>query len=232
MNKILKIILIFKNIFLINSCCNSNDKNEKNNEINKENKTSENIDKKKDEQKNKDNNIDLKKKELDNLIKNSVDNTKVIKEIERLGEMTEKNNDCKIEMKKDKTIDSALYYIKNNPGCKIGILNFANWKGPCGSQEGSIRNATTLDNNLYCEESKKNFYNPHKEEDEKIANDDIIYSPDVIILKDDSGKKLDNFNNKVDVISCAAPNNTDEDISEKDLKNIQKKKNDKDINGC
>ena len=127
-------------------------------------------------------------------------------------------------MRKDTTINTALEYIKNHPKCRVGILNFANWISPGGNQEGSIRNTTTIDNNLNCNTSKEKFYNKHDRKDEEEANDDIIYSPDVIILQDDHKTKLPNFNNKIDVISCAAPDNSSKNISDNDLKKLHNKR--------
>jgi len=217
MKKLITLTIIFNNIFLIKCCFCPKKKNLTNlNNNNNNNNNNEEDDKKNEE--------NDKKKELDNLIKNSVDKTRVIKEVERLGEFKTKNNNCSVEMKKGTTIDSALFYIKNNPNCRVGILNFANWLSPGRAQEGSIRDATTIDNNLKCKISKEEFYGKHNSNDEKNANDDIIYSPDVIILQDDSNNKLSDFNNKVDVISCAAPNNSSKNISDDNLKILHNKR--------
>ena len=215
----INILLFFENIIIINCCCNKDNNKEK--EITKE----DNKDSKKDK-KDKKEEIDKKKKEeLDKLIKESVNKTVVIKESDTLNDFKSKNNDCIVEMKKNKTIDTALKYIKDNPNNKVCILNFANWISPGSNQEGSIRNATTIDNNLDCEISKKEFYNKHNAKDEKKANDDIIYSPDVIILKDDSGNDLSDFynNNKIDIISCAAPNKT-ETLDDETILKLQNKR--------
>lgn len=208
---------------VIFSQCYVNNKNDKQH-VDNNNNNNNNNDNKKNEEDNKKNEENNKKKELDNLIKNSVDKTIVIKEVERLHEFKTKNNNCKVEMHQSTTIDSALFYIKNNPNNKVCILNFANWISPGGNQEGSIRNTTTIDKNLYCKIAQEEFYGKHNSKDEKRANDDIIYSPDVIILQDDSNNKLSDFNNKVDIISCAAPNNISKTIPNDDLKNLHNKR--------
>ena len=49
------------------------------------------------------------------------------------------------------------------------------------------------------------FYNPHRKTRNPLHNDDIIYTRDVLVIKDDDYNPLDEpF--YVDVITCAAPN--------------------------
>ena len=53
------------------------------------------------------------------------------------------------------------------------------------------------------------FYNPHRETQNPIHNDDIIYTPGVIVFKTDTANPLvmpEDEWYKVDVITCAAPN--------------------------
>ena len=142
-----------------------------------------------------------------------------------------------IEFQDKTTIEAALYYLKQTGyKKKIAILNFANWTDKGGgvtrgavAQEEAICRCSTLYKNLIADNVSK-FYESHNSKDNNnncIYNDDIIYSPKVLILKDDtdSGNILtldlnyDNNNqNFVSVITCAAPYNyngkifTDEDI--------------------
>ena len=142
-----------------------------------------------------------------------------------------------IEFQDKTTIKAALYYLKQTGyKKKIAILNFANWTDKGGgvtrgavAQEEAICRCSTLYKNLIADNVSK-FYESHNSKDNNnncICNDDIIYSPKVLILKDDtdSGNILtldlnyeENKQNFVSVITCAAPYNyngkifTDKDI--------------------
>ena len=142
-----------------------------------------------------------------------------------------------IEFQDKTTIKAALYYLKQTGyKKKIAILNFANWTDKGGgvtrgavAQEEAICRCSTLYKNLIADNVSK-FYESHNSKDNYnnyIYNNDIIYSPKVLILKDDTNSgnivTLDfndneNKQNFVSVITCAAPYNyngkifTDEDI--------------------
>lgn len=136
-----------------------------------------------------------------------------------------KNNDYNIEFQKQKTIESALHYLNSDNGSKIAILNFADWTLEGGwvneglkTQEESICRCTTLYQNLI-NDNVKDYYEIHtnkcggKDEHNKAraeANNDLIYSPKVQIIKDDVNdwnvKDLEkNTNRLISVITCAAP---------------------------
>lgn len=135
-----------------------------------------------------------------------------------------------IELKNDKTIHCALEYLNGYKGCRVAILNFADWldKGGCvnsglTTQEESICRCTTLYQNLI-NDNVSQYYISHNEKYKKdkksivYANNDIIYSPDVQILKDDkiswSVQNIDHTNARfVDVITCAAPWNISHGIT-------------------
>ena len=94
---------------------------------------------------------------------------------------------------------------------KVCVLNFASSYSPGGgvvtgstAQEECLCRASTLYFNLITEEAEKYFYGPHKAESNDLATNDLIYSPDVKIIKSDNYEKLETpFN--VNVITCAAP---------------------------
>lgn len=117
---------------------------------------------------------------------------------------------------KSKTIEAALRLHKENPNSKIAILNFASATNPGGgvlkgssAQEESICRLTNLYHCLNKAECYRDFYIPHRNAKDPLHNDDIIYSPDIVICKSDDGQ-FRRFNDdefvKVDVITCAAPN--------------------------
>jgi len=139
-----------------------------------------------------------------------------------------KNN---IEFQKQKTIESALHYLNSNKGSKIAILNFADWtdEGGCvntgfKTQEESICRCTTLYQNLTADNVKE-YYENHKkvinggklnnkDVSRATANNDLIYSPKVQIIKDDVNdwnvKDLEkDVHRLISVITCAAPWNYD-----------------------
>ena len=124
-----------------------------------------------------------------------------------------------------KTIESALYYLKESNNSKIAILNFADWTQKGGlieyganTQEESICRCTTLYQNLTADNVKE-YYESHRtlcggedasNETRAKANDDLIYSPNIQIIKDDveswNVKDLEkNVNRSISVITCAAP---------------------------
>jgi uncharacterized protein (TIGR02452 family) len=52
---------------------------------------------------------------------------------------------------------------------------------------------------------RTSFYTPHRKNGNTLHNDDIIYTPNVLVIKDDDHNLLSEpFS--VDIISCAAPN--------------------------
>lgn len=110
---------------------------------------------------------------------------------------------------------------KGYKGKKVAVLNFANnhfiGGSPfyAGAQEESLCRCSTL---LPCLEAMRiPFYNKHIDDYEKgiidfMGNDDLIYTPDVVVFKTDERTDLiypkmmphDEWY-KVDVITCAAP---------------------------
>ncbi len=118
-----------------------------------------------------------------------------------------------IEIIKCSTLIAAEKYI----GTKVAILNFANNHSIGGSpysanaQEEQLCRKTTLYRCL--EGMKESYYEAHissyrKGELDDIGNDDLIYTPGVVVFKEDTNKQYlleekDWF--KVDVITSAAP---------------------------
>lgn len=94
---------------------------------------------------------------------------------------------------------------------EIAVLNFASATNPGGgvingsfAQEECLCRCSTLYNNLICKDAMEKFYLPHRG-GSPLHNDDIIYTPGVIIFKNDD--YMDNgTTKKVNIITCAAPN--------------------------
>lgn len=97
---------------------------------------------------------------------------------------------------------------------KTAILNFASATRPGGgvltgskAQEECICRQSTLYPSLITDKAQKLFYERHKSQHNALNNNDIIYTPNVIIFKTDDYSTLQPFAQaKVDVITCAAPN--------------------------
>jgi len=97
----------------------------------------------------------------------------------------------KIEFENTSIIDSIITH-KND---KVAALNFASAKNPGGgflngakAQEESIARSS----NLYYELIKfeKDFYMPHRKNNSSLYTDSMIYSQDIAVFRDDSGKLL------------------------------------------
>jgi uncharacterized protein (TIGR02452 family) len=117
-----------------------------------------------------------------------------------------------------KSFEAAQKY-RCNPqfaDSKICVLNFASAMNPGGgvkhgssAQEESLCRCSTL---YFCLDEAslwQQFYLPHRNGLSSLHNDDLIYTPNVTVFKDDSPKNklLDEKDwYHVDVISCAAPN--------------------------
>lgn len=108
-----------------------------------------------------------------------------------------KNNSNKLENIEliEGSIIDELIKIKGKIGDKnIIALNFASAKNPGGgflngaiAQEESIARASTL---YPCLLKEKEFYNYHKKNNSPLYSDKMIYSPNVLIIRNDNGELL------------------------------------------
>ena len=111
-----------------------------------------------------------------------------------------------------RTLEAASAY----KGKKVCILNFASATSPGGgvvhgssAQEESLCRCSTLYFCLETPELRRGFYLPHWKAGNPLYNDDLIYSPDVYVIKTDTSfpdRMNENDWYKVNVITCAAPN--------------------------
>ena len=107
-----------------------------------------------------------------------------------------------------RSFEAAVQYI----GKRTAVLNFASATNPGGgvekgasAQEECLCRVSTLYPCLADQKMRASFYTPHRKNGNTLHNDDIIYTPKVLIIKDDDHNMLATpF--LVDVISCAAPN--------------------------
>jgi len=121
---------------------------------------------------------------------------------------------AQIIVSKKRTFEAVSAYTGN--GDKLCVLNFASASNPGGgvvngssAQEESLCRVSTLYFTLDTDENWKRFYKPHRISRDPIHNDDILYTPDIVVFKTDSSSpermaESDWFD--CDVITCAAPN--------------------------
>lgn len=131
-----------------------------------------------------------------------------ISDVNNLPEKTLKLNPerAKIIVTKSSSFDAARKY--NN----VAVLNFASATNPGGgvvhgsfAQEECLCRCSTLYCSLIEKSMMDQFYTPHRNGLNALHNDDIIYTPGVVIFKSDAYTNL--YQNKtVNVITCAAPN--------------------------
>jgi len=142
----------------------------------------------------------------------SISRQEIIKENDKLaGDIITRDKQCQIKITKNKTFEAARNYSLP----KVCVLNFASAtspgggvvisKGPSGQEECLCR-ASTLYKCINTEYVLKQFYIQQKNGN-NLHNDDIIYTPNVVVFKDDDNNLMDKKQwFSVDVISCAAPN--------------------------
>lgn len=108
----------------------------------------------------------------------------------------------------NRSFEAAAQY----DGQKVSVLNFASAANPGGgvttgasAQEECLCRCSTLYHCLNTRYMWNRFYMPHRRSGNPLHNDDIIYTPDVQVIKDDDYRPLD-MPFAVDVVTCAAPN--------------------------
>ena len=118
------------------------------------------------------------------------------------------NVPAEVQVTHNRSFDAAAQYAEQ----KVCVLNFASASNPGGgvthgsyAQEECLCRCSILYNCLNTRDMWNRFYTPHRRSSNPLHNDDIIYTPDVQVIKDDDYHLLDTpF--AVDVITCAAPN--------------------------
>ncbi len=119
---------------------------------------------------------------------------------------------AKVVVSKKRSFEAAKAYKDQ----KVAVHNFASATNPGGgvqrgssAQEECLCRCSTLYYCLYDKEMWEKFYNPHRAAADPIHNDDLIYTPGVVVFKSDtaSPKQLPESEwYKVNIITCAAPN--------------------------
>lgn len=124
---------------------------------------------------------------------------------------------AKVIISDKRSLKAAKAYAKE--GKRVCVLNFADWLTPGGwvlkgssAQEESLCRCSTLYPCISDDSMKNLFYTPHKAQRKNamhiLHNDDVIYTPEIIVFKSDvEFPELIDENDwySVDIITCAAP---------------------------
>ena len=123
--------------------------------------------------------------------------------------------DMIISVSQDRSFQAAMRLIKDKPGSKIAVLNFANAFHPgggvvsgAGAQEECLCRTSTLYPLLDRMTLRRSFYQHHYDLNTPKATDSLIYTEGVVICKTDVDlpKRMPKEDwVKVDVITMAAP---------------------------
>ncbi len=146
--------------------------------------------------------------------KYSQENQNFFSENEKINcDLHKLKSEAKIIVSKSRTFEAAEKYAKDEN--KVAVLNFANWYNPGGgvldgarAQEECLCRISTLYDSLSSREMVESFYSPHCKINDDLANDDVIYTPKVLVFKSDTSEPQIRPESEwfyCDVITCAAP---------------------------
>ena len=120
---------------------------------------------------------------------------------------------AKVFVSPKRTFEAAVAYAGRMRTC---AHNFASATNPGGgvvngssAQEEALCRCSTLYFNLNVREMWDGFYTPHREAHDPLHNDDVIYTPGVVVFKSDTAYPRtlpEDGWRTLDVITCAAPN--------------------------
>lgn len=152
--------------------------------------------------------------ELSDATKVSVASQRFIAEAEDIPtpELNIYKKKANVVVSKKRTYEAAAAYKGNH----VAVHNFASASNPgggvvngAGAQEECLCRCSNLYFCLNTPDMWGMFYTPHRAAHDPIHNDDIIYTPDIVVFKSDTDRpelmERDTWY-KVDVITCAAPN--------------------------
>ena len=132
-----------------------------------------------------------------------------------------------VSVVKRRTFEAAIIVQKKYLELRIAVHNFASATNPGGgvrhgarAQEEALCRCSTLYPVLNTEANWKNFYNVNRELKNSLHSDACIYTPEITICKSDVDKPARLPRDKwdlVDVITIAAPNLRDLQISDEEL---------------
>ena len=151
---------------------------------------------------------------LSDATKKSVSGQRFIAESEKIPGLNLNiyKKQTRIVVSRKRTYEAAAYY----KGQHVAVHNFASAVNPGGgvvygasAQEECLCRCSNLYSCLNTPGMWGMFYTPHRAAKDPIHNDDIIYTPGIVVFKTDTDlpelmEQKDWY--KADVITCAAPN--------------------------
>lgn len=121
-----------------------------------------------------------------------------------------------VSVSRRRTLEAALFHLREHPGDKVTVLNFASATNPGGgvtrgssAQEEAICRCSTLYPALNTPYLRREFYEFHRGRRDVRYTDACIYTPGATIIKTDTDwpERMDQAGwRQADVITCAAPN--------------------------
>ncbi|MDE7243466.1 MAG: TIGR02452 family protein [Oscillospiraceae bacterium] len=121
-----------------------------------------------------------------------------------------------VTVTKARSFEAAVRLLRDNPGKKAAVHNFASATNPgggvtlgSGAQEECLCRCSTLYPVLNTQKLWEGYYSFHRKRHDVRYTDACIYSPDIVIIKSDTPTPMrlpENAWRTVDVITCAAPN--------------------------
>lgn len=121
-----------------------------------------------------------------------------------------------VSVSRRRTLEAALFRLRENPGANVTVLNFASATNPGGgvtrgssAQEESLCRCSTLYPTLCTPALQRDFYDVHRSRRDTRYTDACIYTPGVTVIKTDTDRpeRMDRKDwRRVNVITCAAPN--------------------------
>lgn len=147
-------------------------------------------------------------------ISKSIKKQKMVSERDSLPELEKiiYQDTAEIVISRKRSLEAASAYSVNS----VCVHNFASASNPGGgvtkgssAQEECLCRCSSLYFCLNTRQMWEQFYAPHRAMQDPIHNDDIIYTPSVVVFKSDTAEphileEKDWY--KVNVITCAAPN--------------------------
>ena len=147
-------------------------------------------------------------------IAKSIKDQKMIAEQEKLAviDKMKYQNPAEIIISPKRSFEAASAHISQ----KVCVHNFASATNPGGgvtkgsnAQEECLCRCSSLYFCINTDRMWEEFYGPHRAMHDPIHNDDVIYTPSVVVFKTDTPVPKvmpENKWYKVNVITCAAPN--------------------------
>ena len=135
-----------------------------------------------------------------------------------------------VQVTRERTFEAAARLVGEGASGRIAVLNFASPTTPGGgvlrgstAQEECLCRCSTLYPALNQARCWDGFYQPNRRRHDTLATDACIYTPDVVVVKEDGAMpttlpEKDRF--AVDVITCAAPNLRNTSIADDELWDI------------